>query len=84
MKKKLVVCSPKEKSAIKVEALQRASCADPESFIRGGPTVQQFWPLFFFLDKGWERIQLPLKVGQWQAHQRNAIEMALCWRADGA
>ena len=35
------------------------SCADPESFVRGGPTLQH-WQYFF---RG-GRIQIPLKAGQ--------------------
>ena len=50
------------------------SCADPESFIRGGPTSTTFFffylfYFFFSLMRG-GRIQIPLLVG----HQRPASE----------
>ena len=50
--------------------------ADPESFVRGGPTLTMF-----FFDEGKEEpnitISRPLSI-----HQRNAILMAFCWLAD--
>ena len=46
----------------------RVSCADPESFARGGPT-------FFFLIRG-KRIQIALKAG----HHQPARETPLKWR----
>ena len=50
------------------------ACADPESFVRGGPTLTTF---FFSLMRG-GRVQIPLIAG----NQRNAILMAFRWRAD--
>ena len=61
------------------------SCADPNSFVRGGPTLQlrqRFFFLFTFVDEGREmRIQMPLKVG----HHRPASETILGrhWRLGG-
>ena len=46
---------------------------DPESFIRGGPTLA----IFFYLMKG-ERFQIALKTG----HHRHTREMAFRWLAD--
>ena len=45
-------------------------CADPETFARGGPTLQT---CFFFL-RG-EMIQVPLKAG----HHRSASETPFKW-----
>ena len=53
--------------------LKTYTCADPEFFARGGPTL--------VLDDEGERIQMPLKMG----HHRPASEthlMAFRWRAD--
>ena len=45
------------------------SCEDPESFVRGGPTLTFFW-----LMRG-DRIQIPLKSG----HHRPASEAPFKW-----
>ena len=46
------------------------SCADPESFVRGGPTLTTiFFPFF-------------KKNGPSSTRQQNAIDMAFRWRAD--
>ena len=42
-----------------VRKLLQKACADPESFVRGGPTLT---PFFFSLMRG-GRIQIPLLVG---------------------
>ena len=52
-----------------VHAVETISCADPESFFRGGPT--------FFLDNEW--IKIPLKSG----HHRPASETPFKWRFAG-
>ena len=54
-----------------------ASCADPESFVRGGPNLIKF----FLVDGGIEDPNTAL-IGPSLARQRNAIEMAFRWRAD--
>ena len=52
--------------------IREISCADPESFVRGVPTLTTF--LF------WEgRIQIPLLAG----HQRPASETPFKWRFAG-
>ena len=51
------------------------TCADQKSFVRGGPSLIRFY------FRG-ERLQRHPKRGQLSACQRNAIEMAFCWRAD--
>ena len=51
------------------------SCADPESFVRGGPTLTTS---FFSLMRG-GRIQIPLLTG----HQRPASETPFKWRFAG-
>ena len=52
------------------------SCADPESFVRGGPTLTTF---LFSLMRG-DIIQIPLLAGhQWPASE---TPMAFRWRAD--
>ena len=50
------------------------TCTDPESCVRGGPTLKRFF----------KRSEAPkiTKSGQLSANHRNAIEMAFCWRAD--
>ena len=48
------------------------TCADPESFFRGGPTLTSFFFAFFFsfFFKFLEGLQIPLKAG----HHRPASE----------
>ena len=63
------------------------ACADPESFVRGGPTILTTFFFNYFLkiflaDKGRED-PITTESGPSSAHQRNAIEMAFRWRADG-
>ena len=57
------------------------SCADPESFARGGPTLRTFFfsfSFFFFLMRG-KKIQITLKAG----HHRPASETPFKWRFAG-
>ena len=55
------------------------SCADPESFVRGGPTLTTFFFLLFFLvDEGREDPSTTIS-GPSSARQRNAIK----WRFAG-
>ena len=54
-----------------------SSCADPEGFIRVGPTLTTF-----FLVDGWREDQNTTKSGQSSACQQNTIEMAFRWHAD--
>ena len=49
-----------------------AACADPESFVRGGPTQTTFFGLFLMMG---ERIQIALKVD----HHRPAIKVPFKW-----
>ena len=57
--------------------LDLQSCADPESFARGGPTLTGFVFLFFFV---WgERIQIALKAD----HHRPASKMPFKWPFPG-
>ena len=51
-------------------------CGDPESIVRGGPTLT-----FFFVDAGRED-QNTTKSGPSSSCQGNAIEMAFHWHAD--
>ena len=53
-------------------------CADPEGFVRGGPTLTFFFFVFVFLIRG-GRIQIPLKAG----HCWPAAEMPLKWHSEG-
>ena len=53
-------------------------CADPESYVRGGPTLQ-LWQRFFFSFFLGERIQISLKSG----HHRPASETPFKWRFAG-
>ena len=50
------------------------SCADPESFVRGGPTLTAFFFSFFFSLMRGGRTQIPLLAG----HQRRFAD----WRVD--
>ena len=53
------------------------SCADPESFARGGPTPM--FLVFFFCEE--REDPNTTKSGPSSARQQNATEMAFCWRA---
>ena len=53
------------------------TCADPESFVRGGPNLITF----FLVVEGLEDPNSTIN-GPSSARQRNAIEMAFRWRAD--
>ena len=62
------------------------ACADPESFVRG---VQlqlflffSFFFFFFFFDEGRKYSNTTIS-GPLMARQRNTIQMAFRWRADG-
>ena len=55
--------------------------ADPESFVRGGPTLTFFF-FFFFFDEGRNYSNTTIS-GPSTARQRNAIQMAFRWQADG-
>ena len=63
----------------KLKSMGYRSCADPESFVRGGPT------LFFCNFLVDERVEDPstTKRGPSSSRQHNAIYMALSWRVDG-
>ena len=50
--------------------------ADPESFVRGGPTLTTFF-FFFYFDEGWKDQNTTIA-----GHRRPASEMAFRWRAD--
>ena len=54
------------------------ACADPESFVRGGPTLT-FFVCFVFSRVDGERIEMPLKVG----HHWPAREIPIKWRFAG-
>ena len=54
------------------------TCADPESFDRGGPTLMGF---FFLLDEGREDPNTTLSGPSW-THQLNAIKSVIHLRAD--
>ena len=55
-------------SAVQKAAVSTVSCADPESFARGGPTLTTF----FSSDNEGERIQIPLS-GPSSSGQQNGI-----------
>ena len=62
------------------------SCADLESFFRGGPNLITFFFIFLFIlflevDKGIEDRNTAINRPS-SARQRNAISMAFRWRAD--
>ena len=59
-----------------LSANTNVTCADPETFVRRGPTLTTF---FFKLMRG-EMIQIPLKVGHHQP--ANEAYLAFHWRAD--
>ena len=68
-------------------ALMSPACADPEGFVRGGPTLTAIFSSFFWgggvlVDE--ERDYPNTNTsGPTSAHQRNAISVALRWRTDG-
>ena len=53
------------------------ACADPESFVRGGPILTSF-----FVDEGKREDPNNTKSGPLSAHLRNAIWMTFRWQAD--
>ena len=63
---------------IQIFPKKSGACADPESFVREGPTLTTF---FFYLDEGRKDPDTTIS-GPSTAHQRNAIKMAFRWRAD--
>ena len=65
-------CSACEPARLKLNCRGHNSCADPESFVRGDPTLTTF---FFKVDEGREDPS-PTLSGPSSAHQRNAIK----WR----
>ena len=59
------------------------SCADPESFVKGDPTLTTlFFFLFFWLMRGERKDPNTTKGRSPSACQRNAIGMAFRWGAD--
>ena len=58
------------------------TCADPESIVRGGPTLTRFF-FFFLVDEGREDPNTTIS-GPSLAGQGNAIKMGFHWRADDA
>ena len=56
-------------------------CADPESFVRGGPTLTVFVLFCFVFYEGREDLN-STKRGPSSARQRNVIKMAFRWRTD--
>ena len=66
--------------------LNTLSYADPNIFVRRGPTLTKFVYFFslillVYLYEGWEDHNIT-QSGPSSACQRNAIEMAIRWRAD--
>ena len=62
--------------------LSPGSCADPESFIRGGPNLTTFlFFLFFRFDEG-RKDQNTTFNRPSSTRQQNAIYMAFRWQAD--
>ena len=57
------------------QSMSHTSCADPESFVRGGPTLTGFLLVFIFSLMRGGRIQIPLLVGNHQP----ASETPLKW-----
>ena len=65
---------------VQLVCLLTCSCADPESFVRGGPILTTiFFIILFLVDKGRVRIQIPLLAG----HQWPASETPFKWRFSG-
>ena len=58
------------------------ACADPERFVRGGPTLPFYFFILFFFCEGRKDSNTTIS-GPSTARQRNAIQMAFRWRADG-
>ena len=71
-------------SLIVLSLLGYYSCADPENFVRGGPTLTGFFLFVFFLvhDGRDDPNTCTTKSGPSSAHQGNAIEMAFRWCVD--
>ena len=61
----------------KIQLFEVQPCADPESYVRGGPTST----LTFLVDEGREDQNTTIG-GPSSTRQRNAISMAFRWRAD--
>ena len=70
-------CSRTQHKTYVESRTRELSCADLESFVRGGPNLITF----FLVNEGMEDPNIALN-GPSSAHQQNAIEMAFCWRAD--
>ena len=62
--------------------MQGFPCADPESFVRGGPTVTTFFFSFFFIFDEGRKDPSNTISGPSLARQRNAILMVCRWRAN--
>ena len=58
------------------------SCADPESFSRGGLTLTSFFFFFFFFFYEGRKDPNTTISGLSSARRQNAILMAFRWRAD--
>ena len=67
----------KNAHCVVLKSLSQMSCADPESYVRGGQTSTKF---FFYFEGG--RIQNTTISGPSSARQGNVIKMTFCWRAD--
>ena len=61
--------------------MSRLTCADLESFARGGPILTTFFFFFFSVDK-WRKDPNTTISGPPSAHHQNAIKIAFCWHAD--
>ena len=55
-----------------------SACADPESFVRGGPTLTSFSSVFLIADEGKEDLNTTIS-GHSSARQQNAIQIAFSW-----
>ena len=56
-----------------IQTSSGASCADPDSFVIGGPTLRLFLFIFFQFDERKDPNTCTTISGQSSAHQRNAI-----------
>ena len=65
-------------AAEKAQMSLHIPCGDPESFVRGGPTLTVF---FFYIDEGMEDLNTTISRPS-LAHQRNAIKMVFYLRAN--